>query len=276
MAIDLKLKAIAIINKVVVKPSENLYSQWLRDFFEEIARLTLFAKRFVIELVKPPYEISELLKQSFLVGYKSFPLVIITGFIMGLVLTIQSRPTLVEFGAESWLPAMVAISIVREIGPVITALIFAGKVGSGIGAELASMKASEQIDAMEVSGINPFNYLVVTRILSTTLMLPVLVILADAISLYGAYVGVNLKGDVSFHLFFLQVIAKLSFSDVFPALIKTFFFGFAVGLIGCYKGFNASQGTEGVGVASNAAVVLGSLTIFIIDMIAVQITSLFI
>src|SRR6185369_8255640 len=149
MAFDLKIKAIAVINKVVIKPSENLYVQTLRGFFEEIARLTLFAKRFIIELIKPPYEISELLKQSFLVGYKSFPLVVITGFIMGLVLTIQSRPTLVEFGAESWLPAMVAVSIVREIGPVITALIFAGKVGSGIGAELASMKASEQIDAME-------------------------------------------------------------------------------------------------------------------------------
>ena len=276
MAIDLKIKAIAVINRVVIKPSENLYSQWLRDFFEEIAQLTLFAKRFITELVKPPYEGSELLKQMYLIGYKSFPLVAITGFIMGLVLTIQSRPTLVEFGAESWLPSMVAISIIREIGPVITALIFAGKVGSGIGAELASMKASEQIDAMEVSGINPFKYLVVTRIVSTTLMLPVLVILADLISLYGAYVGVNLKDDVSFHLFFLQIFAKLSFADVFPALIKTFFFGFAVGLIGCYRGFNANQGTEGVGIASNAAVVQGSLTIFIIDMIAVQVTSLFI
>jgi len=116
----------------------------------------------------------------------------------------------------------------------------------------------------------------VTRILATTLMLPVLVILADAVSLYGVYVGVNLKGDVSFHLFFLQIFAKLSFTDVFPAVIKTFFFGFAVGLIGCYKGFNATQDTEGVGVASNAAVVQGSLTIFIIDMIAVQMTSLFI
>ena len=276
MAIDLKIKAIAVINKVVIKPSENLYTQSLRGFFEEIARLTLFAKRFFKELVRPPYEGTEILKQMYLIGYKSFPLVAITGFIMGLVLTIQSRPTLVEFGAESWLPSMVAISIIREIGPVITALIFAGKVGSGIGAELASMKASEQIDAMEVSGINPFNYLVVTRIVSTTLMLPVLVILADLISLYGAYVGVNLKGDVSFHLFFLQIFAKLSFPDVFPALIKTFFFGFAVGLIGCYKGFNANQGTEGVGIASNSAVVLGSLTIFIIDMIAVQVTSLFI
>ena len=276
MAIDLKIKARTVLNKVVIKPSENFYSQVLRGFFEEIARLTLFGLRFFKELVRRPYEINELLKQSFLIGYKSFPLVVITGFIMGLVLTIQSRPTLVEFGAESWLPSMVAISIIREIGPVITALIFAGKVGSGIGAELASMKASEQIDAMEVSGINPFKYLVVTRILSTTLMLPVLVILADAISLYGAYVGVNLKGDVSFHLFFLQIFAKLSFSDVFPAVIKTFFFGFVVGLIGCYKGYQANQGTEGVGTASNAAVVLGSLSIFIIDMIAVQITSLFI
>ncbi len=171
---------------------------------------------------------------------------------------------------------MVAVSIIREIGPVLTALIFAGKVGSGIGAELASMKATEQIDAMEVSGINPFKYLVVTRIVSATLMLPVLVILADAVSLYGAYVGVNLKGDVSFTLFFLEVFAKLAFSDVVPALIKTFFFGFAVGLISCYRGYHATQGTEGVGVASNAAVVQGSLTIFILDMVIVQITSLFI
>src|SRR5882672_6277162 len=153
MAIDLKIKAMAVIKKVVIKPSENLYTRSLRGFFEEIARLTLFAKRFIAELVKPPYEVTELIKQMYLIGYKSFPLVAITGFIMGLVLTIQSRPTLAKFGAESWLPAMVAVSIIREIGPVITALIFAGKVGSGIGAELASMKVTEQIDAMEVSGM---------------------------------------------------------------------------------------------------------------------------
>jgi len=275
MAIDLKIKEIAAINRVAVQPSEGLYTQSLRGFFEEIARLTIFAIRFFKELIKRPYEGTELLNQMYSIGYKSFPLVAITGFIMGLVLTIQSRPTLAEFGAESWLPAMVAISIIREIGPVITALIFAGKVGSGIGAELASMKATEQIDAMEVSGINPFNYLVVTRIVSTTLMLPVLVILADLISLYGAYVGVNLKNDVSFHLFFLEIFAKLSFHDVIPAVIKTCFFGFAIGLIGCYKGYTATLGTQGVGVASNSAVVMGSMTIFIIDMITVQITSLF-
>jgi phospholipid/cholesterol/gamma-HCH transport system permease protein len=254
---------------------ENTFVKTLKGFFEEVAELTIFSFHYFKEVIKPPYEFKELIKQSYLIGYKSFPLVAITGLIMGLVLTIQSRPTLAEFGAESWLPAMVAVSIVREIGPVITALIFAGKVGSGIGAELASMKVTEQIDAMEVSGINPFKYIVVTRILSATLMLPVLVIAADAIALYGAYIGVNLKGDVTFHLFFIQVFEKLYFSDVFPAFIKTFFFGFFVALISCYKGYNANRGTEGVGKAANASVVYASLMVFIIDMIAVQITSLF-
>ena len=171
---------------------------------------------------------------------------------------------------------MVGVSIIREIGPVITALIFAGKVGSGIGAELASMKVTEQIDAMEVSGINPFKFIVVTRILSTTMMLPLLVIVADVIAMFGAYVGVNLKGDVSFHLFFLQIFEKLSFQDVFPAMIKSVFFGFAVGLIGCYIGYNSNTGTEGVGKSANASVVYASLMDFIIDMMAVQLTSLFI
>jgi len=272
MSSDLKISLKVIMEKAT-RLSERPFTK-AKDFFNEIARLTLFAIRFFKELAIPPYEVKELLKQAYLLGYKSFPLIAVTGFIMGLVLTIQSRPTLAEFGAESWLPAMVAVSIIREIGPVITALIFTGKVGSGIGAELASMKVTEQIDAMEVSGANPFKYLIVTKILSATLMLPLLVIAADAISLYGAYIGVNLKGDVSFHLFFLQVFESLSFSDVFPAAIKTIFFGFAVGLIGCYKGYNANKGTVGVGAAANSAVVLGSLAIFIIDMIAVQITSL--
>lgn len=265
-----------VVKQVNVSSDSNSYKNSVIRFFEEISQVTLFAVRFFKEVFQPPYEFKELVKQCYLIGYKSFPLIAITGFIMGLVLTIQSRPTLAEFGAESWLPAMVAVSIVREIGPVITALIFAGKVGSGIGAELASMKVTEQIDAMEVSGINPFKYIVITRVVAATLMLPVLVIVSDVISLYGAYIGVNLKGDVSLHLFFLQVIGKLSFMDIFPAVIKTFFFGLFIGLISCYKGYNAEKGTEGVGKSANSAVVYGSLAVFIIDMIAVQLTSLFI
>ena len=253
--------------------SETISDSVFKKFFLEVSSLTIFTLRFFKEVIKPPYEFNEVMKQSFLIGYKSLPLVAITGFIIGLVLTIQTRPTLAKFGSESLLPAMVAVSIIREIGPVITALIFAGKVGSGIGAELASMNVTEQIDAMQVSDTNPFKYLVVTRVLSATLMLPVLVILADGVGLFGSLVGVNIKGNVSAYLFFSQIFQSLEFKDLFPAVIKTFFFGFAIGLIGSYKGYNSNKGTEGVGKAANSAVVLASLMVFLIDMIAVQITS---
>ena len=248
---------------------------FLNELFIEIGGISQFASRFFKNLFLPPYEFNEILKQCYKIGYKSMGLVGITGFIMGLVLTLQSRPTLAEFGAESWLPAMVGISIIREMGPVITALICAGKIGSSIGAELGSMKVTEQIDAMEVSGTNPFKYLVNTRVLATTLMIPVLTMLADVISLYGSYVGVNINGDVSLQLFFFQAFDSLDFLDIIPATIKTLFFGFAIGIIGCYKGFYSTSGTEGVGKAANSAVVNASLTVFIIDMIAVQITNLF-
>jgi phospholipid/cholesterol/gamma-HCH transport system permease protein len=257
-----------------INPSKILSDSIFKNFFIEVYSLTMFTSRFFKEVLWPPYEFNEILKQSFLIGYKSLPLVAITGFIIGLVLTIQSRPTLAKFGAESWLPAMVAVSIIREIGPVITALIFAGKVGSGIGAELASMNVTEQIDAMQVSDTNPFKYLVVTRVLSATLMLPILVIFADSVGLLGSFMGVNIKGNVSAYLYFSQVFQSLEFGDLFPAITKTFFFGFAIGLIGSYKGYNSNKGTEGVGKAANSAVVFGSLMVFIIDMIAVQITSL--
>ena len=260
--------------EVIIEESmEIVRDSVFKKFFLEVASLTIFTLRFFKEVIKPPYEFNELMKQSFLIGYKSLPLVAITGFIIGLVLTIQSRPTLAKFGSESLLPAMVAVSIIREIGPVITALIFAGKVGSGIGAELGSMNVTEQIDAMQVSDNNPFKYLVVTRIVSATLMLPLLVIFADGVGLMGSFVGVNIKGNVSTYLFFSQIFQSLEFSDLFPAVLKTFFFGFAIGLIGTYKGYYSNKGTEGVGKAANSAVVLGSLMVFIIDMIAVQITS---
>lgn len=248
----------------------------LHRFLTGVAVFALFTGRYFAELVKPPYEFKELMKQSYRIGLQSLPLVGITGFIMGLVLTVQTRPTLSEFGAESWLPAMISVSIVREIGPVITALICAGKVGSSIGAELASMRVTEQIDAMEVSGANPFKYIIVTRVLATTLMLPILTVFNDIISMLGSLAGVNIHGDVSFTLFFSQAFAQISFMDVFPSLIKTIFFGFSIGLIACYKGYNSNKGTVGVGEAANSSVVLTSLMVFIIDMLVVQITSLFI
>ena len=248
---------------------------YLKNISNEAGNVTLFTARFFKEVFIPPFEIKEFFRQCYIIGYKSLPLVAITGFIMGLVLTIQSRPTLAEFGAESWLPGMVALSLIREIAPVITALICAGKISSGIGAELGSMKVTEQIDAMEVSGINPYKYLVVTRVLATTLMVPILVVFADGIGILGGFVGINIHSDVTFFRFISQVLASLDFIDIVPAIIKTFFFGFFIGLIGCYKGFTAANGTESVGKAANSAVVSASLTIFIIDMIAVQITDFF-
>jgi phospholipid/cholesterol/gamma-HCH transport system permease protein len=247
----------------------------IKTFFIEIGELSYFSNRFFKEVFTRPFEFKELLRQCYNMGNRSLLLVGVTGFILGLVFTLQSRPTLMEFGAESWMPSMVSISIVREIGPVIIALICAGRIGSGIGAELGSMRVTEQIDAMEVSGTNPFKYLVVTRILAATLMLPLLIIFGDAVALFGSAIVENLKGDVSYMLYFNKVFNALKFSDVIPATGKSFFFGFAIGLVGCFKGYNCKKGTVGVGEASNSAVVYTSMLLFVIDFIAVFLADIF-
>jgi len=158
------------ISKRIISGKEKSVS-----FLDGLGDAGFFTWRFLKELFSFNISWREFIRQCYQAGNKSLPLIAVTGFIMGLVLTIQSRPVLVEFGAETWLPGMVGLSLIREMGPVITALIFAGKVGSGIGAELGSMKVTEQIDAMEVSAAEPFSYLVVTRVLACTLMVPLLV-----------------------------------------------------------------------------------------------------
>ena len=247
----------------------------MKSFFLEVGRISLFAARFFKELFKQPFESKELLRQCYIIGNQSLFLVCITGFIMGLVFTLQTRPTMLEFGAVSYMPSMIGVSIIREIGPMITALICAGKIGSGMGAELGSMKVTEQIDAMEVSGTNPFKYLVVTRILACTLMLPLLVIMADAVGLFGSFLIENMKGDVTATLYFNKVFSFVTFGDLFPATIKSFFFGWVIGLVGCYKGYNTKKGTVGVGAAANTAVVLASLLVFLVDLLAVLVADIF-
>lgn len=247
----------------------------LKEFFILIGEMSLFAGRYFKQVFKPPFEFREFLNQCYNIGNRSLTLVALTGFIIGLVITLQTRPTLLEFGAESWMPAMVGISIVREIGPVIIALICAGRIASSIGAELGSMRVSEQIDAMEVSGTNPFKYLVVTRISATVLMLPLLIIFGDTFALFGSFLIEHYRGDVSFTLYFSQVFQALKFGDLIPSLIKPFFFGFAIGLVGCYKGFYCEKGTVGVGLAANTSVVVASILIFVLDFMAVIITDVF-
>jgi phospholipid/cholesterol/gamma-HCH transport system permease protein len=237
------------------------------DFF-------MFYVRFVKETFKRPFEWREFVIQCYKMGNKSLPLVLITAFIMGLVLTLQTRPSFLSFGAEALLPGMVSVSVIKEIGPVITAVICAGKIGSRIGAELGSMKVTEQIDAMEVSAINPFRFLVVTRGLATTAMLPLLVVFADTISIFSSYLAYNIHGEMSLASYFNAALSKLNWIDIIPSFIKSVFFGTAIGLIGCYKGFSVEEGTAGVGAAANSSVVSASLAIFFIDMITVQVTDI--
>jgi phospholipid/cholesterol/gamma-HCH transport system permease protein len=246
----------------------------LQDFFFELADTFRFAGKATREMFRRPFEGEELLNQCYLIGYKTLALISITAFIMGLVLTLQTFPMLEDLGAEAELPGLICVSILREIGPVITALIFAGKVGSGLGAELGSMRVSDQIDAMEVSGTNPMKFLVSTRVLATTLMVPILVIFSDAVGLVGSYIGINLQGTVSVRLFIINSFEDIRYYDIFPAIIKSFFFGYAIGLIGCYKGYTTTGGTQGVGKAANSAVVISSVVVFIIDLIAVQLAEL--
>ena len=269
-----KAKSFAINKSIRLTERSYARADKTGSFLRDLADMSLFVIRIAKETFSSQFEFKEFIRQCFQVGYKSFPLIAVTGAIMGIVLTIQMRPSLAEFGAVTLLPGMVAVSLIREIGPVVTALICAGKIGSGIGAELGSMKVTEQIDAMEVSATNPFKFLVVTRVLAATFMLPVLVIFADAFGILGSWAGVNIKGSVNLVLFISQAFSYIGFIDFFPALIKTFVFGAVIGIVGTYKGYTAGRGTESVGIAANSAVVLSSLLVIVVDMIAVQITDM--
>jgi phospholipid/cholesterol/gamma-HCH transport system permease protein len=242
------------------------------EFFSNIGGLTNFSMMFFKNFLIPPYDFKEIKKHMDELGVKTLPIVSITGIIIGFVLALQSLPVMVRFGAEAFLPATVAISVCRELGPVITALIFAGRVSSGIGAELGSMRVTEQIDAMEVSAINPFRYLVVTRIIACTLILPLLTVFVDFLALLGAYVALMLSQNLTFEYYMGSVFSSLTFVDVMPGLLKTFVFGFIVGVVGSYKGYTADKGTEGVGKASTTSVVLSSLLILLFDMVLVKVT----
>ncbi len=246
-----------------------------RALLLKLADIFRFVSRALRDAFAPPYEGREILRQSFLIGVKTFALVGFTAFIAGIVFTRQSRPSLQEFGAESWLPSLVSIAIMRSLGPLITALICAGRIGSSIGAELSSMKVTEQIDAMEVSGTNPFRYLVVSRVTAATLMIPILVIYADFVALMGSFVATNFFSDTSFALYWSQALASLSMLDIISSVSKGFLFGLAISLVSCYVGYNSGGGTVGVGRAANTAVVTSLFLVFVLDLLALQIIEFF-
>ncbi|MFZ4863749.1 MlaE family ABC transporter permease [Sphingobacterium sp. Mn56C] len=246
----------------------------INNLLLEFARLHRFMMRFFREVVNPPFELKEIIRQGYEIGWKSFPLISLTGFIVGFVFTKQSRPSLEEFGATSWLPAMISIAIVRALAPLVTALIASGKVGSQIGAELSSMNVTEQIDAMEVSGTNPFKFLIVSRILATTIMIPILCFYVAGIGLFGGYLSIISVDDLSLLSFFTQVFDKIKLVDVFAMALRAVVFGFTIGFTSCYVGYYSSKGTEGVGKAANSAVVASMFIVFIEELLIVQVLSL--
>jgi phospholipid/cholesterol/gamma-HCH transport system permease protein len=248
------------------------YRDYIYNFFATITGLTIFNIEFLKQAFVPPYEIAEIRRHMDELGVKTFGIVSITGFIIGLVLAMQSQPVMQRFGASDFLPGMVALSVVRELGPVITALIFAGRVSSGIGAELGSMRVTEQIDAMEVTAINPFKYLVVTRVIATTMILPILSVYVIVIAIFGGFLAIAISDSMNFTYYIDSVIRSVEFGDFIPGVAKTFVFGFIVGIVGSYKGYTTEGGTEGVGRASTTSVVLASLLILIFDMILVKLS----
>ncbi|WP_299823446.1 ABC transporter permease [uncultured Pontibacter sp.] len=243
----------------------------LDKMFVELASVYRFIARFFKEVWFPPYEIKEFIKQCYEIGVRSLPLISLTGFIIGIVFTNQSRPSLADFGATSLLPALISVAIVRAMGPLVTALIAAGRVGSSIGAELGSMRVTEQIDAMEVSATNPFKFLVVSRVLASTLMIPALTMYTTLVSLLGGYLNVHQNELTTLTTFFYQVFDAITFLDIIASSVKSVIFGFTIGMVGCYKGYNSSKGTEGVGKAANSSVVTAMFLIFIEELLIMQV-----
>jgi len=245
----------------------------MKVFFLRIYDVYQFSRRFWKEAFLPPYEYKEVLNQFFEVGIRSLSIISLTGFITGLVFTKQSRSSLAEFGATSWLPSLMAIALLRALAPLVTALIIAGKVGSNIGAEIGSMRVTEQIEAMEVSSTNPFKFLVVSRVLATTCIVPVLAIYMGFIGLLGAFVNVYNNEQTSFVSFFQQAFVRITFLDLFVLVLKSAVYGYTIGMTGCFNGWYADQGTVGVGHAANTAVVVSMFLIFIEEMLMVTLVN---
>jgi phospholipid/cholesterol/gamma-HCH transport system permease protein len=248
------------------------FNPWnaLISIFEWFGELGLFCIRLLRTALAPPYEFRELLRQCDEIGSKSLPLVALAGAAIGVVLSLETRDSLVRFGAKSFLPSVVVFSIVKESGPIITALMVSGRVGAGIGAQLGSMKVTEQIDAMEASAVDPYKFLVATRVLACILMMPLLTLAADFCGILMGWISNTLVEPISFRFFLESGFKNLLFSDFLPATFKTMAFGFIVGIISCFQGIRTRGGTEGVGISATSSVVLSSLFVVVADVVLVR------
>ncbi len=242
----------------------------LISVFEWFGEMGLFCMRVLRSALTPPYEFGELLRQCDEVGSKSLPLMALAGAATGVVLSLETRDSLVRFGAKSFLPAVIVFSIIKESGPIITGLIVSGRVGAGIGAQLGSMKVTEQIDAMKASAVDPYKFLVGTRVLACMLMLPLLTLAADFCGIFMGWIADTLAEPISLRLFLESGFKNMLFSDYIPATFKTLVFGFIIGIVSCFQGMRTRGGTEGVGRSATSSVVLSSLFIVLADVVLVR------
>jgi phospholipid/cholesterol/gamma-HCH transport system permease protein len=242
----------------------------VNDCFEWFGNLGIFFWRVLRAVVTPPYEWRELVRQLDEVGSKSLPLVALAGAAIGAVLSMEARSSLTQFGAKSMLPSAIVYSVILEMGPIITGLVVCGRVGAGIGAELASMKVTEQIDAIEASAINPYRLLAATRVLACILMLPLLTIAADACGVLMGWLAQTLVEPVSLQQFINIGFRGSTLHDLLPPTFKTAVFGLIIGLIACFQGMRTRGGAEGVGRAATNSVVLASLFVILADVVLVK------
>jgi phospholipid/cholesterol/gamma-HCH transport system permease protein len=242
---------------------------------EWFGALGSFSWKIVCAAIRRPFELREIVRQFDEIGAKSVPLVGLAGAAVGTVLALESRSSLVRFGAKSMLPAAVVFSIIHEMGPVITGLVVAGRAGAGIGAELGSMKVTEQIDAMEASAVNPYKLLVFTRILACVVALPLLTLVTDFCGVFAGWIAITLTDPISLHRFLENGFSGVNFSDLLAPTFRTSVFGLIIGLVACFQGMRTKGGTEGVGRSATSSVVLSSLLVILADVILVKLILIF-
>ncbi|MFZ0417517.1 MAG: ABC transporter permease [Candidatus Sulfotelmatobacter sp.] len=259
----------------LLSPPPNSAKSLINEFLEWFGDLGIFFWRVVRAAVTPPFEFRELFRQLDEIGSKSLPLVALAGAATGVVLSLEARYSLTRFGAKSLLPAAIVFSVIHETGPIITGLVVSGRVGAGIGAELASMKVTEQIDAIEASAVNPYRLLAATRILACILMLPLLTLAADCCGLLMGWVTQAMVEPVSLHQFINAGFSGADFNDFLPPTFKTAVFGLIIGLIACFQGMRTQGGAAGVGRAATSSVVLSSLFVILADVVLVKLIILF-
>jgi phospholipid/cholesterol/gamma-HCH transport system permease protein len=247
----------------------------ISQFFEWFGDLGIFCWQVLRAAVTPPFEFRELFLQLDEIGSKSLPLVALAGAATGVVLSMEARYSLTRFGAKSLLPAAIVFSVIHETGPIITGLVVSGRVGAGIGAELASMKVTEQIDAIEASAVNPYRLLAATRIMACILMLPLLTLAADACGLVMGWFAQALVEPLSLQQFINSGFKGANFNDLLPPTFKTAVFGLIIGSIACFQGMRTQGGAAGVGRAATSSVVLSSLFVILADVVLVKVILIF-